>query len=394
MSSGHGSAFRKKRPSWRGSKIDRTNVSMTFPLHRIRWDGLFPDAAAACDLLRFAPLHQGKSILVTGAGGSIGSPLSHAIYQLRPSVLVLLDSSEQNLYYIHRDLSEISSATTLIPVLGSVADAHCLSDVFRQHPPQLIYHAAALKHVPLGELNPFALVQTNVIGTSTLAGFAQQTRCERLVMISTDKSVLPRSIMGASKRVAEIQLSRMSTTHARMTSIRLGNVLGSEGSVVPLFLQQIARGGPVTVTDPDAERYFLTIEATVQRVVATAATCPTETAVAVPIMGEPVKIVDLARHLIGQSDNPNVEISFTGLRPGDKLREEFICAGETACSPVAEGIQWFGGAPSSQDVSLGLAEMDRAIGNRDLNAVLDVLGRLVPEYQPSNLLVQQADAVR
>ncbi len=365
---------------------------MSLRLQDIRWDGLFPPHAVSNDLTEFAPIHHGKTVLVTGAGGSIGSALARDIHQLGPHTLVLLDSFEQNLYDIQRDLSALAGAVRLVPVLGSVADENCVRDVFQRFRPHIVYHAAALKHVPLGEMNPFAVVQNNIFGTSVIANFARTHNAERLIMISTDKSVNPRSIMGASKRLAEMVLQAMSNGTTRMTSIRLGNVLGSEGSVVPLFLEQVARGGPVTVTDPNVERYFLSMEVTVQRIFSAAAACPEEAAIAVPIMGEPVKIADLARFLIAQASKPEVTITYTGLRPGDKLQEEFMAADESITGETSDGIQWVTSPRISvAHLAAGLADLVAAMNERNLAKLLDVLTRLVPEYQPSTYLLEQVE---
>ncbi|HZD30706.1 MAG TPA: polysaccharide biosynthesis protein [Candidatus Angelobacter sp.] len=367
---------------------------MILRLEDVRWEGLFPQPVGSENLSQFAELHRGQSVLVTGAGGSIGSALSKAIHQLQPRSLVLLDSSEQNLYYIHRELSAISLATEVFPVLGSVANPHCVRDVFRRFHPDVIYHAAALKHVPLGEMNPFAVVENNIFGTQVMADASREFGVARLIMISTDKSVNPQSVMGASKRVAEVVLREACDASTRMTSIRLGNVLGSEGSVVPLFLEQIAHGGPVTVTDPDVERYFLTMEETVCRVLSAAAACPGEPAVAVPLMGSPVKIADLARYLIRQATAPHVQITFTGLRPGDKLHEEFVAANETVLGETADGLQWISSPRlPSEDLSIGLAHLEAAMEQRDLAGLLITLTRLVPEYRPTAFLREQATAV-
>jgi FlaA1/EpsC-like NDP-sugar epimerase len=366
---------------------------MNLRLQDIRWDGLFPRQTPAVDLTQFAPVHRAKTVLVTGAGGSIGSALARAILRLHPQALILLDSSEQNLYYIHRDLSALTAPVNLVPVLGSVADEDCVRDLFERFRPHIVYHAAALKHVPLGEMNPFAVVQNNIFGTSVVANFARTFHTERLIMISTDKSVNPHSIMGASKRLAEMVLQSMTDATTRMTSIRLGNVLGSEGSVVPLFLEQIERGGPVTVTDPHVERYFLTMEATVQRIFSTSAFCPEDPAIAVPIMGEPVKIADLARFLIKQASKPEVAITYTGLRPGDKLHEEFVATGEILSRESTAGIQWLASPlVSASQLAAGLMDLAVALHDRNLAKLLDTLTRLVPEYQPSAYLLEQIAA--
>lgn len=366
---------------------------MSLHLQEINWDGLFPPESPSGNLTEFSHLHCGQTVLVTGAGGSIGSALARAIYEAGPRELILLDASEQNLYYIHRGLSALASPVRLVPVLGSVADDICVGDVFKRFRPQVVYHAAALKHVPLAEMNPFAVVQNNIVGTSVVANCAIIVRTQRLIMISTDKSVNPRSIMGASKRLAEMMLQSMTDATTCMTSIRLSNVLGSEGSVVPLFLEQIARGGPVTVADPEVERYFLTMEATVQRIFSSAASCSGAAGIAVPVMGNPVKIADLARFLIAQSSKPDIAITYTGLRPGDKLQEEFVAADETITSESSDGIQWVNGPhTSAAHLITGLANLVAAMNERKLAKVLDVLTRLVPGYQPSTYLLEQVEA--
>ena len=365
---------------------------MSLRLEDIRWDGLFPRQVSGEAREQFTPLHCESTILVTGAGGSIGAALSRALDQLQPRTLILFDSSEQNLYYIQRDLAARAAATTLAPVLGSVADEGCVRDVFQRFRPHIVYHAAALKHVPLGEMNPFAVVRNNVFGTSTVAKVASEYAAERLIMISTDKSVNPVSIMGASKRLAEIVLLGAGSPRCRMTSIRLGNVLGSEGSVVPLFLEQIARGEPVTVTDPEVERYFLTMEETVGRILSAAATCPEEAVVAVPVMGEPVKIADLARYLIQRAFAQDVQITFTGLRPGDKLQEEFVSMNETIVQETAGGLKWVRSPGlASAELAAGLAELQAAIDQRNLAELLATLTHLVPEYEPTAYLRGQVE---
>jgi FlaA1/EpsC-like NDP-sugar epimerase len=365
---------------------------MTHSLDKIQWDGLFPSSASLHDPPEFAGLVAGRSILVTGAGGSIGAALARAIHHWKPHTLVLLDSSEQNLYHIHRDLSALSGATKIVPVIGSVAAVGCVRDVFRRFRPHVVFHAAALKHVPLGEMNPFAVVRNNVFGTATVAVIAQEFLVERLLMISTDKAVNPLSIMGASKRLAEIILLGMGDDATRINSIRLGNVLGSEGSVVPLFLEQIACGGPVTVTDPEVERYFLTMEETVHRVLSAAASCPTESAIAIPLMGKPVKIADLAQYLIAEAAATGVSITFTGLRTGDKLREEFVSERETISDKISNSLQWVR-SPRLSDAELeaGLAELNAAMCELDLAKLLATLTRLVPNYQPSAYLQNQIE---
>jgi FlaA1/EpsC-like NDP-sugar epimerase len=357
---------------------------------QVSWHGLFSPAVPSLDTSGFVSLHAGRDVLVTGAGGSIGSALAKTIYRLHPHSIVLIDSSEQALYRVHSDLSEAGSRRHL-PILGSVNDERCLRDSFEHCCPEIIYHAAAFKHVPLTEMNPFAVVQNNVFGTLTLARVAQQFGVEKLIMISTDKAVDPESIMGACKRLAELLLLGMSGSPTISASIRLGNVLGSEGSVVPLFLEQIARGGPVTVTDPDVERYFLTMEETIYRIMACAASCPADSAIAIPVTGEPIKIADLARYLIDQASAKGVEIVYTGLRPGDKLQEQFVSHRESFRGAPVDGIQWVDSPGLGEsELAAGLAELRTSLDETNLTGLLSVFTQLVPEYEPSAFLLQQA----
>ena len=254
-------------------------------------------------------------VLITGAGGSIGSSISrhfrvraqHCCAPSRQDVIrtvVLLDLSEQNLYEINSELSSANTTSTappqLIPILGDINDASLMQDLFEKYRPTQIFHAAAFKHVPLTEQNPIAVIRNNILGTWTLATTAAKYRARRLTMISTDKAANPRSIMGAAKRVAEQILTHLDTPATRMRSIRLGNVLGSTGSVVPLFQRQIQSGGPVTVTHPEARRYFISLEEATGLILAAAALDDSAT-LFVPDLPAPIKILDLAKKLIAEA---------------------------------------------------------------------------------------------
>ena len=329
------------------------------------------------------------SILLTGAGGSIGSALATAITASDPRLLVLLDHSESNLHRIESELSTLGSAEH-VPILGDVGDPALLADIFDRYRPDIVYHAAAFKHVPLMEANPVATVRNNAIGTFNLAKAANEYQLPRLIMISTDKAVNPLSVMGASKRVAELALLRWSNTRSPMKVLRLGNVLGSEGSVVPLFREQISRGGPVTVTHPEVSRYFLTMADAVRLVLAMD-TLEAGGGIFVPEMKEPVKIVDLARNLIraaGLQPEQDIKIEFTGLRPGDKMAEELVSANEYAKASSVSGIHRVIGPevlPRSFDNLM--KELEDGCARRDPAKVLEALCKLVPEYRPSELVV-------
>lgn len=304
-----------------------------------------------------------NSTLVTGAGGYIGSALVKALAAASPNRLVMLDSCEQNLF-------EISRYVPGEAVLGSVTDLPLLDDLFERHHPSLVYHAAAYKHVPLLETNPFAAIHNNVIGTYTLAKAALRHGPSRLVLVSTDKAVNPHSIMGASKRIAELVFISLG-----MNAVRLGNVFGSTGSVVPIFRQQIAARERVTVTHRDATRYFMTLADAVQAILAAgAAQC--EGRILLPNLGEPVRIEDLARSMIGDA---RLRIRFTGLRPGDKLSEDLTYAHE-----VKEGT--VGPLTVFRAPALGLVELitmiDQLSDASTLDELLSAVSAAVPEYTP------------
>ena len=330
--------------------------------------------------------------MITGAGGCIGSALAKAIVHSGPGLVILLDHSEQNLYEVHTELTDGASGAPHVPILGDISDDALLDEVLEKYRPDTIYHAAAFKHVPLMETNPIAVIRNNVLGTWALAKAALRNDVARLLMISTDKAVNPHSAMGAAKRVAELVLLRFSGARTRMSALRLGNVLGSHGSVVPLFRQQIERGGPVTVTHPESRRYFLSLRETVDLILAAAA-LGEDAGILVPELGEPVKIVDLAKRLIqeaGQDGEAQAEIVFTALRPGDKLSEELISARERT-EPTEDSRLWrVKSAPTSPDVlDSALQAVAEGVRQRNLATLLEALCRVVPEYQPSETLLSR-----
>src|ERR1700733_1699376 len=276
-------------------------------------------------------MKPGEKVLVTGAGGCIGSALAHRLAKSDAQHLILLDRSEHELYEIDLALDDADGGVPHIAIVGDICDAALLEEVLEEHRPTTIYHAAAFKHVPMMEKNPLAAIRNNVFGTLALAQAAHKYKTAQLVMVSTDKGVNPRSVMGVSKRIAELILQRWNSTSTRMKAVRLGNVLGSRGSVVPLFMKQIGRGGPVTVAHPDVRRYFVSLSEAVDIVCAVGDQQNGGKFLAQ--VGKPVKIVDLARQLIddaGFAPAKEIPIAFTGLRPGEKLDEEMLFANETA----------------------------------------------------------------
>ena len=334
-----------------------------------------------------------KKILLTGAGGWIGSALARSLAASMPQLLVLLDHSERNLHQLQTELEANPNCAPYVAILGDVCDQALLAEIFEEHRPQIIYHAAAFKHVPLMEANPLAAVCNNAIGTNHLARAAAGSTAAKLVMISTDKAVNPRSVMGASKRIAELALARWGGGGCEMNAVRLGNVLGSHGSVVPLFLKQISRGGPVTVSDPEASRFFLTLNEAVELVLA-AAELGGGTCIFVPELGEPIKILELARQLIhraGRVPEKDISIVYTGLRPGDKMNEELASASEIP-EPTSDGrfrrVKSPGVLPDDFDAAI--ARLEEVARTRDLPSLIETLCRLVPEFVPGENLVGQS----
>ena len=272
-----------------------------------------------------------KVVLVTGAGGSIGSEICRQIMRVGPKMLLLLGHGENSIYLINQELKNIYKDGPIIPIIVDIRDKQQLDQIFTQYNPQVVFHAAAHKHVPLMEIQPMAAVLNNIYGTRNVADVAGRHGVERFVMISTDKAVNPTSVMGATKRVAEKVIISMNDTYdTKYITVRFGNVLGSRGSVIPLFKKQIEAGGPVTVTDPEMTRYFMTIPEASQLVLQAGA-MGKGGEVFLLDMGEPVKIIDLARNMIrlsGLEPDKDIHIKITGLRPGEKKYEELLTSEE------------------------------------------------------------------
>ncbi|NPU86201.1 MAG: polysaccharide biosynthesis protein [Syntrophaceae bacterium] len=292
------------------------------------------------DLLGRPPVHldvtgirnylAGRTILVTGCGGSIGSELCRQLVRFEPGLIVLLDASEANLFQIQMEMENELTFRRYEPVLGQVQDEALLRSVLETYRPHVVFHAAAYKHVPMLELNPWEAVFNNIQGSRTAMETAVSFGVERFVLVSTDKAVRPTNVMGASKRVTELILQAHQGTDTRFLSVRFGNVVGSSGSVIPLFRRQIEHGGPVTVTHPDVTRFFMTIPEAAQLIIQAGA-MGEGGEIYILKMGTPVRIIDMARDLIrlsGKEPDRDVQIVFTGLRDGEKLHEELITEGE------------------------------------------------------------------
>lgn len=273
---------------------------------------------------------EGRTVLVTGAGGSIGSEICRQIIQFNPTTLLLLGHGENSIYLIERELRELQFSINLIPIIADVQDRSRLEEVFAYHRPDVVFHAAAHKHVPLMEANPYESVKNNIYGTKNVAEVADFFQVERFVMISTDKAVNPTNVMGSTKRIAEMVVQELGhRSKTKFAVVRFGNVLGSRGSVIPLFKSQILTGGPVTVTHPEMTRFFMTIPEA-SRLVIQAGILADGGEVFILDMGEPVKIVDLAKNMIELSGftEDEMPIVFSGVRPGEKMYEELLKDGE------------------------------------------------------------------
>ncbi len=355
------------------------------------WEKFLGRRVLESDPARIQAEHEGKTILVTGAGGSIGSALALKTASSGPRLVLLLENCEHNLYQIHAELTRLAYGAPFVSVLGDVADVNLLDSILAQYHPDIVYHAAAFKHVPLMESNPLAAVRNNALGTYTLACAAARHQVGRLIMISTDKAVDPHNVMGASKRLAELVLLALGNEKSRMNSIRLGNVLGSHGSVGLLFLQQISRGGPVTVTHPEVSRFFLTLEEAVGLVM-TCAGLDSQSGVWVPEPGPPLKILSLAEYLIRCAELTPVDdipISFIGLRAGEKLTEQLVSRNETEQPGPISGLRKIVGPDISQvELENSIAELREILETRDLPALIAALCRIVPEYQPNGGLLE------
>ena len=326
---------------------------------------------------------SGRCVLISGGGGSIGTELCRQVAKLAPSKLVLLENCEYNLFRIEYELRQTFPDIELHPVLGDVADAVAVEHLYSTHKPDIIYHAAAYKHVPMLEAQVREAIQNNVCGTKIMALAADRHRCDTFVLISTDKAVNPANVMGASKRIAEIFCQNLSQRSAtRFITIRFGNVLGSDGSVVPLFREQIESGGPVTVTHPDMMRYFMTIPEACQLILQ-AESMGKGSEIYVLDMGEPVSITYLAEQMIQLSGNEpgkDIEIVYTGLRPGEKLYEELFHEKEHLTGTQHEKIflakhrqiEW-------ELLDRTINDMETACASYDENSLLKGIAILVPE---------------
>ena len=345
------------------------------------------------DLLRREPVQldgeavrekvEGRVVMVTGAGGSIGSQLCHEIARFAPGKILLVEKSENSLFHIHRHLHSAFPGLEVVQCLVNICDDTRMRRLFQEFHPEIVFHAAAHKHVPMMELHPGAAIKNNIWGTRMLADLAHAYEVGEFVMISTDKAVNPTSVMGVSKRVAELYIQALSQrSETRFVTVRFGNVLGSNGSVIPIFKEQIARGGPVTVTHPEMKRFFMTIPEACQLVLQSAS-MGQQGEILILDMGEPVKIVDLARDLIHLSGvHGEIEIQFTGVRKGEKLYEELAFAEEQAEKTAHPRI--FVGRVKSlgwKEINQHLEDLREMADSENLRVIYAKLKEVVPEYR-------------
>lgn len=333
------------------------------------------------------PLIKEKTVLVTGAGGSIGSELCRQIARCKPASLVLFEQYENSLHALLLELRSAFPHVGVLPVIGDVTMPDRVEEIFRQTGPDIVFHAAAHKHVPLMELNPKEAVRNNIVGTRIVAEAALRMGVDRFVLISTDKAVNPSSVMGVTKRIAEhVVQGFINKGVTKFTVVRFGNVLGSNGSVVPLFAEQIRKGGPVTVTDPEIKRFFMTIPEAVQLVLQ-ASLMGQGGDVFVLDMGEQIRVADLARNMIvlsGLVPGKDIEIAYTGLRPGEKLYEELFEDSERVESTSHPKINRAIGAPVPVgELDRWLEELPTSLPGSEEGAVLQDLKRLVPSFHPA-----------
>ena len=356
----------------------------------VAYEDLMGREAVQLEMEKIGEYLKNKTILVTGAGGSIGSELCRQIARFFPKNLILLDRTENNLYQIEVELRWEFPYLQCSPILGNVMNRETLKRIFLRYRPDVVFHAAAYKHVPIMELNPWETIFTNIKGTHSLLEVVKEFEADRFVLVSTDKAVRPSNVMGASKRIAELltQCYNNNFNPTRFMSVRFGNVIGSSGSVIPLFKGQIEKGGPVTVTHPEVTRYFMTISEAAQLILQAGA-MGEGGEIFILDMGSPVKILDMARDLIrlsGFEPDEDIEIKFIGLRPGEKLYEELISEGEGISPTSHEKISVLSKPPCDLNwLKTKIDELTTLAEKQDAVGIRRKFKEILPEYEPYNL---------
>lgn len=373
---------------------DRLQGDNRVPVRRIEINDLLGRDPVTLDTENIGKLLEGRRVMVTGAGGSIGSEICRQILRFRPQSVTLVGRGENRIFVIERELQDLRAPTVLYSCIGDVTNRERMEQVFRERRPEVVFHAAAHKHVPLMEANVGEAIRNNVCGTKCIADLADQFGAASFVLISTDKAVHPTSVMGATKQIAERYVHTLSQESAtRFTVVRFGNVLGSAGSVVPVFQEQIRRGGPITITDPRMQRFFMTIPEASQLVLQ-AATMGTGGEIFVLEMGEPVKIVDLARDLIRLSGLPEhaIEVVFTGSRRGEKLYEELYFDDEQTLPTSHPKLRAAYHRPYSlAEVRRAVAQLERSLSEPE-EVLRRMLHEIVPEFNSLSDGVGEAEA--
>ena len=367
-------------------------------IHNVKIEDLLGREVIQMNNKRIGEEISGKVILVTGAAGSIGSEIVRQLIAYFPAKLVLVDQAESALYDLEYELAgKVPTNVQLIVNVADVSDTRRISKIFKNHRPDIIFHAAAYKHVPLMENNPYEAIKTNVIGTRILAELAAEVGVDKFVMVSTDKAVNPTNVMGATKRLAEMytqSMNQLEGVKTKFIATRFGNVLGSNGSVIPLFKKQIERGGPVTVTHPEITRYFMTIPEACELVLE-AATMGQGGEVFVFDMGESVKIIDLAKKMItlsGLRVDKDIEIRYTGLRPGEKLYEELLNNDENTLPThhpkilIAEV-----NTPSYAYMEVATNDLNHLLSSGTNNSIVAKIKEIIPEYKSNNSVFETLD---
>jgi len=360
-------------------------------LRPVNFEDLLGRPAVNLDMEGIGHYLTGKTVAVTGAGGSIGSELCRQIIRFKPAALILIEGSEFNLYRMEMELRTERKFPNIFPAMGRVQDRNLMDRIFDHYRPQVVFHAAACKHVPMVEMNPWEAVFNNVAGSQGVMDVAEKYGVERCVFISTDKAVRPTNVMGASKRTVEILLQSRPASKTRFMAVRFGNVVGSSGSAIPLFQSQIKAGGPVTVTHPEMTRYFMTIPEASQLVLQ-AGSLGEGGEIFILEMGTPVKIDDMARDLIrlsGKEPDRDIKIVYTGLRPGEKLYEELITHGEGIVPTAHEKIMVLRRSEMHNGMHREeiLSVVDKLIADAnayDAPRIRATLNQLIPEYSPSD----------
>lgn len=364
-------------------------------LRQIRIDDLLGRKQISLSSEKISSIVQNRVVMVTGGAGSIGSEIVRQVSKFSPKLIVIVDQAESPIYDLEMELLGLNSGVEIEPVICDICDSHRMSKVFNRYSPDIVYHAAAYKHVPLMENNPAEAIKTNILGTKIVADLSNQYAVDIFVMVSTDKAVNPTNVMGASKRVAEIYVQSLnSESNTKYITTRFGNVLGSNGSVIPLFRKQIDAGGPITVTHPDITRYFMTIPEACQLVLEASASGDGGE-IFIFDMGKSIKIKDLASKMIklsGLEEGKDIQIVYTGLRPGEKLYEELLNDKENTLPTHHSQIMIAKvGSYEYNTISMEISHLIDSIEKEDNTSLVQRMKLIVPEYKSNNSIYESLD---